>query len=143
MKIKKLSMFIDQSKHLYFSPWKMFLIIGYFITVFLISLPHIATLQLQQSEKSELIYSLNHLNHHWVQFDNIVKLYPAYQLSRNLSVTGKVSSPENSDKIFPNVLQEISISLLYATAILVTGVADIPYYMLGFLVGLSFILGVK
>ena len=106
-----------------------------------VTLPHIMIKRMQISSDQNILYTPNHLNHHWTRFDDIVKLYPAFQIARHHTLTGKLTTNDHKNDWFPNVLQELIPSVLYGLVIQASNSVDSPYYILGVFVGLSFLVG--
>ena len=115
-------------------------LVGFFLTVYLLMLPHINTINLQVEKGVDIIYTPSHLNGESTWFDDQVKLLPSLQLSRYGQFTGKLGNIAHSDKLYPNVLQEILVTFMYAPIISIFSDADSPYYALPFFVGFIYLM---
>ena len=114
-------------------------LIGFFLTAYLIMLPHINTIDMQIEKGVDIIYTPSHVNGEATQFDNHVKLLPSAQLSRFGRITGKLGNIEHGQSLYPNVLQEIIVAFMYAPIIAISDDMDTPYYALPFFVGLIYL----
>lgn len=115
-------------------------LMGFTITVFLLVSQHLNIINLQDENELDIIYTPSHLNGADTRFDDQVKLHTSVQLARNGVITGKLGSSDYRDKLYPNVLQESAIALLYAPIIAITGNVDSPYYALSVLVGFVYLM---
>lgn len=103
-----------------------FLLIGLFLIVALVfEVPFITYSWLH----SHLDYSPSLLNAHWSNFDDIVKMYPAWNLALNGSITGKIGISSSTSEIFPNVLQEFLPTLLLAIPIWLSQNIDAGFFI--------------
>jgi hypothetical protein len=118
----------------------LLLFLGFLLTAVLIVRPHFEIEKLQAEKGLDIIYTPNHLNGHTTRFDDQVKLLPSIQLARKGVLTGKAGNKEYEEKLYPNVLQESVVAFIYAPIILLTDSSDSPYYFLGILVGVSYLI---
>jgi hypothetical protein len=117
------------------------LVLGFSVTAALILLPHFKIQNLQSEKGIGIVYTPSYLNGYATRFDDQVKLLPSLQLARKGVLTGKAGNKEYQDELYPNVLQESVVAFIYAPIIFLTDSSDSPYYFLGVLVGMSYLVG--
>ncbi len=106
------------------------LIFGLASLVFiLIELPHILIVIFQQVAGAQVSYTPNNLNGSWARFDDIVKLYPVFNLLDNGTIWGHPTIPYHTDRLFASVLPESLTSVLFAGVAVLLG-RDAPYYVM-------------
>lgn len=111
------------------------------VATVLVAMPHLWILYFQHVNNLPLTYSPAVLNDHWVRFDDIVKVFPAWQFAKELSIFGKLGVAAYPDEIYPNTLQEILPNIVYGFAVYVTDNPATPFYVLSFFSALAGVCG--